>query len=105
GVALLGVFVWLQARLREPLMRLGILKAPNLAAANVAPLLLGAAWIPMLLFVTLYLQQVLHLGPLASGAALLPLTVTIMLGMVAGAPRLIAPSGRTGRSGTVRGAS
>ena len=93
GVALLGVFVWLQARLREPLMRLGILKAPNLAAANVAQLLLGAAWIPMFFFVNLYLQQVLHLGPLASGAALLPLTVTIMVGMVAGAPRLIARFG------------
>jgi EmrB/QacA subfamily drug resistance transporter len=93
GVALLTVFVWLQTRLREPLMRLGILKAPNLAAANVAQLFLGAAWIPMFFFVNLYLQQVLHLGPLASGAALLPLTVTIMVGMVAVAPRVIARFG------------
>jgi len=55
--------------------------------------MLGAAWIPMFFFVNLYLQQVIGLGAFASGAALLPLTVTIMVGMVAVAPRLIARFG------------
>ena len=32
---------------------------PNLAAANAAQFLLGAAWIPMFFFLNLYLQQVL----------------------------------------------
>ncbi len=93
GIVLLGLFVLLQARLRQPLMRLGIFKAPNLAAANLAQLLLGAAWIPMFFFINLYLQQVLGLGAFASGAALLPLTVTIMVGMIVAAPRLIASFG------------
>jgi EmrB/QacA subfamily drug resistance transporter len=93
GVALLGLFVVLQARTEEPLVRLGIFKAPNLAAANVAQFLLGAAWIPMFFFLNLYLQQVLGLGAFASGAALLPLTVTIMVGMIAVAPRLITRFG------------
>src|SRR5215207_6557179 len=88
GLALLVVFVLLQAKLRQPLMRLGIFHAPNLAAANVAQLLLGAAWIPMFFFISLYLQQILGLGAFASGAALLPLTVTIMIGMVAVSPKL-----------------
>ena len=93
GLALLGLFVALQARLREPLMRLGIFTAPNLAASNAAQFLLGAAWIPMFFFLNLYLQQILGLGAFASGAALLPLTVTIMVGMVGVAPRLIARFG------------
>src|SRR3954466_7406978 len=93
GLALLGVFIALQAKLRQPLMRLGILRAPNLAAANVAQLLLGAAWIPMFFFANLYLHQILGLGAFASGAALLPLTVTIMIGMVAVAPKLTARFG------------
>ena len=93
GIALLTLFVGLQATLKQPLMRLGIFKAPNLAASNVAQFMLGAAWIPMFFFVNLYLQQVLGLGAFASGAALLPLTVTIMVGMLAGAPRLIARFG------------
>jgi EmrB/QacA subfamily drug resistance transporter len=93
GLALIALFVVRQSRLREPLMRLGILKAPNLAAANVAQFMLGAAWIPMFFFVNLYLQQVIGLGAFASGAALLPLTVTIMVGMIGVAPRLIARFG------------
>ena len=43
--------------------------------------------IPMFFFLNLYLQQVLGLGAFASGAALLPLTVTIMVGMIVAAPR------------------
>ena len=93
GVALLGAFGVLQARLRQPLLRLGIFRAPNLTAANGAQFLLGAAWIPMFFFINLYLQQVLGLGAFASGAALLPLTVTIMVGMVVAAPKLIARFG------------
>ena len=77
----------IQARRREPLMRLAIFRAPNLAAANLAQLLLGAAWIPMWFFLNLYLQQVLGYSAFPSGAALLPMTVLIMIGMIALAPR------------------
>ena len=74
-------------------MRLGILRTPNLAAANLAQVLLGAAWIPMWFFLNLYLQQVLGYGAFEGGAALLPMTVTIMVGMVVVAPRVIARLG------------
>ena len=93
AVVLLGLFVAIQAKRREPLMRLGIFTAPNLAAANVAQLLLGAAWVPMWFFLNLYLQQVLGLGAFPSGSALLPMTTFIMLGMIVVAPRLIAAIG------------
>ncbi|GAA3801170.1 DHA2 family efflux MFS transporter permease subunit [Nocardioides panacisoli] len=93
GIALLGLFAAGQARREQPLVRLAIFKTPNLAGANAAQFFLGAAWIPMFFFVNLYLQQVLGLGAFASGAALLPLTLTIMVGMVSVAPRLIARFG------------
>jgi EmrB/QacA subfamily drug resistance transporter len=89
GLALLALFVALQASLREPLMRLSILRTPNLAAANLAQFLLGAAWIPMWFFLNLYLQQVLGYGAFAGGAALLPMTAAIMLLMVVVAPRVV----------------
>jgi EmrB/QacA subfamily drug resistance transporter len=89
GLVLLALFVALQARVREPLMRLAIFRSPNLAAANLAQLLLGAAWIPMWFFLNLYLQQVLGYGAFEGGAALLPMTVTIMFLMVVVAPRVI----------------
>jgi EmrB/QacA subfamily drug resistance transporter len=93
GLAALALFVALQHVRREPLMRLGILRSPNLASANIAQVLLGAAWVPMWFFLNLYLQQVLGLGALESGAALLPMTLAIMLGMVVVAPRVMARVG------------
>ena len=93
GVALLGLFVALQGSRREPLMRLSIFRTPNLAAANLAQLLLGAAWIPMWFFLNLYLQQVLGFGAFEGGAALLPMTIAIMALMVVVAPRVIARFG------------
>jgi len=89
AIVLLGVFVAIQSARREPLMRLSIFRTPNLGAANLAQLLLGAAWIPMWFFLNLYLQQVLGLGAFEGGAALLPMTVAIMIMMVVAAPRLI----------------
>ena len=89
GLTALAAFVSVQSIRSEPLMRLGIFRAPNLAAANVAQVLLGAAWVPMWFFLNLYLQQVLGLGSFASGAALLPMTAAIMVGMVVVAPRLM----------------
>ncbi|MEV8418894.1 MFS transporter [Streptomyces niveus] len=93
GVALIAAFVAIQAKRREPLMRLAIWRAHNLAGANIAQLLMAGAWIPMWFFLNLYLQQVLGLGAFASGSALLPMTVAIMIMMIVLAPRMIARFG------------
>ena len=93
GLLLLALFVAIQRLRQVPLVRLGIFRTPNLGGANLAQFLLGAAWIPMWYFLNLYLQQVLGYGAFASGAALLPMTVLIVVLMVAVAPKLIAKLG------------
>ncbi len=93
AVALLGAFVALQRSRRQPLVRLGIFRTTNLGGANLAQLLLGAAWIPMWFFLNLYLQQVLGFGAFEGGSALLPMTVAIMVLMVVAAPRVISRFG------------
>ncbi|MEV0997047.1 MFS transporter [Nonomuraea sp. NPDC050202] len=93
AVLLLAAFVTIQARRRQPLMRLSIFRTPNLAAANLTQLLLGGAWIPMWFFLNLYLQQVLGYSAFPSGAALVPMTVLIMIGMIVLAPRAIGRLG------------
>lgn len=93
AVALLALFVLVQARRKEPLMRLSIFRIPNLAGANLAQLLLAAAWIPMWFFLNLYLQQVLGYSAFPSGAALLPMTAFTMITMIVFAPRLTARFG------------
>nr|WP_239528531.1 MFS transporter [Microbacterium esteraromaticum] len=93
GVLLLMLFVIIQRVKREPLVRLSIFRSPNLGAANVAQVMLGAAWIPMWFFLNLYLQQVLGFTAFPAGAALLPMTTLIMVGMILLAPRVIAAFG------------
>jgi EmrB/QacA subfamily drug resistance transporter len=93
GLALLALFLLVQSRKAEPLMPLRILRTPNLGAANLAQLLMAGAWVPMWFFLNLYLQQVLGLGAFASGSALLPMTVAIMIMMITVAPRVIARFG------------
>ncbi|MFC4605458.1 MFS transporter [Rhodococcus kronopolitis] len=93
AAVLLAGFVVIQARRREPLVRLAIFRTPNLGAANLAQFLLGAAWIPMWFFLNLYLQQVLGYSAFPSGAALIPMTALVMIVMIVLAPRMIARFG------------
>ena len=101
AAAVLLAFVTLQVRGKHTLFRPGLFREPNLAAANFAQLLLGAAWIPMWFFLNLYLQQVLGYSAFPSGAALLPMTVLIMVGMIGLAPRVLQRVGP--KSTTVAG--
>ncbi|MHC0429674.1 MFS transporter [Streptomyces sp. O3] len=91
--ALLLLFFVIQKSLRQPLMPLGIWRVPRLGSANLSMALLGAAWIPMWYFLNLYLQQVLGYGAFASGAALLPMTVLLMIFMTMITARLMARFG------------
>ncbi|MEV8554631.1 MFS transporter [Streptomyces glaucescens] len=93
AAALLVLFFVLQKTARQPLMPLGIWRVPRLGSANLAMTLLGAAWIPMWYFLNLYLQQVLGYGAFASGAALLPMTLLLMVFMTAITARLLARLG------------
>ncbi|MCU1645781.1 MAG: transporter [Nocardia sp.] len=93
AAVLLAAFIALQVRRREPLMPLSVFRSPNLGAANLAQVLLGAAWVPMWFFLNLYLQQVLGYSAFPSGAALLPMTALIMVGMVALSPKLFVRFG------------
>ncbi|MFF6774302.1 MFS transporter [Streptomyces sp. NPDC012637] len=93
AAALIVLFFVIQKAVREPLMPLSVWRVPRLGSANLAMTLLGAAWIPMWYFLNLYLQQVLGYGAFASGAALLPMTVLLMIFMTAITARLMAKVG------------
>ncbi|MFE5793724.1 MFS transporter [Streptomyces sp. NPDC056503] len=100
AAALLVLFLVIQKSVREPLMPLGVWRVPRLGSANLAMALLGAAWIPMWYFLNLYLQQVLGYGAFASGAALLPMTVLLMVFMTAVTSRLMTRVGAKPLVGT-----
>ena len=91
--ALLGTFIAIEKRSKEPLLPLQIFRTPNLLSSNIVMALLGAAWVSMWFFLNLYLQQTLQYGPLESGLALLPMTGLIMVMMVWAMPKLIGKLG------------
>ncbi|MET8296286.1 MFS transporter [Streptomyces sp. NPDC005180] len=93
AAVLLVLFFVVQKTVREPLMPLSVWRIPRLGSGNLAMALLGAAWIPMWYFLNLYLQQVLGYGAFASGAALLPMTVLLMIFMTAITARLMGRFG------------
>ena len=93
SAALFAAFVVIQRVRREPLVPLAIFRAPNLTIGNVVMALLGAAWIPMWFFLNMYLQEILGYGAFDSGLALLPMTLTIMVLMVAATEKVVGRIG------------
>ncbi|WP_329560329.1 MFS transporter [Streptomyces uncialis] len=79
---LLTAFAAVEARHRQPLLRLGMLRLRPVLSANMFSLLLAAGQFGAFYFVSLYLQQVLGYGPTATGAAFLPFCVGIVAGSV-----------------------
>jgi EmrB/QacA subfamily drug resistance transporter len=79
GLVLLAAFVFIEGRLASaPLVPLRVFSAQLLRVSNIVVLLFSAALFPMWYFVSLYLQEVLHLTPIGAGLAFLPMALTIM---------------------------
>ena len=79
GIALLGVFGFVEARLAsDPLIPFKALTKPLRVANNIV-LLFSATIFPMWILSSLYLQQVLGLSPFHTGLIFLPMTIVIGL--------------------------
>ncbi|MEP7041962.1 MAG: DHA2 family efflux MFS transporter permease subunit [Dokdonella sp.] len=72
ALALLIAFVIIEARVKLPLVPLGLLRLRNLATANTVGVLWAAAMFAWFFLSALYLQQVLGYDPMQVGLAFLP---------------------------------
>ena len=79
ALALLVAFIVIELRVAEPLVRMSIFRTRSLSAANLTMFLVGSGMFAMFFFNTLYIQRVLHFGPLKAGVSFLPFTAGIML--------------------------
>ena len=80
GAALLiGAFLVIETRQRQPLMPFSIFRLRTLRGANVVGLLIGMSLFSMFFFISLYLQNVMHYSPIKTGISYLPLAVGIIL--------------------------
>jgi EmrB/QacA subfamily drug resistance transporter len=72
AAALLALFLGIEARVRTPLMRLGLFRLRNLATANVVGVLWAAAIFAWFFISALYMQLVLGYSAMQVGLAFLP---------------------------------
>lgn len=72
GAVLLALFLGIEARVRSPLMPLGLFRLRNVAVANVVGIFWAAAMFAWFFLSALYLQLVLGYSPLQVGLAFLP---------------------------------
>ncbi|HYF05162.1 MAG TPA: MFS transporter [Patescibacteria group bacterium] len=72
ALALLGLFVWIETKVRVPLVPLSLFKLRNVLTANTMAVFWAAAMFAWFFLSALYLQLVLQYNPLQVGLAFLP---------------------------------
>lgn len=80
---LLGAFVIIEARGKDPLVPLWIFAQRSLAAGNLVMACLGAVMTSGLFFLSLYLQQIVGYSALRTGLAIVPISVLLAAGPLA----------------------
>jgi EmrB/QacA subfamily drug resistance transporter len=89
AVALLVVFITIEARVGSPLIPLGLFRLRNIRVANVVGALMAAAMFGWFFLAALYLQLVLDYSPLEVGLAFLPTTLVMGFESIALSDRLV----------------
>jgi EmrB/QacA subfamily drug resistance transporter len=79
SVALLALFIALEARSPWPLLPLRLFRQPTLAAANVSMAIIGAVAFSEFFLLTLYLQDVLGYSAVESGVAFVGFAGTVVV--------------------------
>jgi EmrB/QacA subfamily drug resistance transporter len=92
GLGALGVFLWHEKRTASPMLPLGIFASRNFAVGNLATAAVYGGLSLMTFLLAIFLQQVAEYSALATGLALLPITI-IMFFL---SPRFGALSARYG---------
>ncbi|SNS44254.1 drug resistance transporter, EmrB/QacA subfamily [Actinomadura mexicana] len=83
AAVVLAAFVFAESRSPAPIVRLGLLRGRWVAGANLIVFFAAAGQFSAFYFVSLYMQQVLHMGAAATGAAFLPFSAGLVAGTVA----------------------
>jgi EmrB/QacA subfamily drug resistance transporter len=77
AVALLGVFIGIEARSTHPMLPLRLFRIPSFTGAQIAAFGISGSFFAVFLYMTLYLQQILGLSAIEAGLTYLPATLVI----------------------------
>lgn len=79
GAALFAGFIVWEGRAEHPMLKLDLFRSRNFTVGNLETLAMYAGLSLLFFFLTLYLQQVAGYSALASGTAVVPITITMFL--------------------------
>jgi predicted MFS family arabinose efflux permease len=78
----IAAFIFVERRAREPILDLTLFRTPVFARGNVAIFVVGAAFFSGIVFLPLFMVNVVGLSATRSGATLTPLTLALVVGNV-----------------------
>jgi EmrB/QacA subfamily drug resistance transporter len=93
ALVLLGLFLWVESRVDEPILPLPIFKIRTFAVTSGLAFLTGMGLFGVIVFLPVYLQIVKGLSPTASGLATLPLMLGLLFASI-GSGRIISARGK-----------
>jgi predicted MFS family arabinose efflux permease len=86
AAGLLAAFIVIERRAGQPMLPLALFKRRDFTAAQLAGLAISASFFALYLYMTLYLQNILHLSALAAGLVYLPGAVLLFAVSAVSAP-------------------
>jgi EmrB/QacA subfamily drug resistance transporter len=86
AAGLLAAFIVIERRAGQPMLPLALFKRRDFTAAQLAGLAISASFFALYLYMTLYLQDILHLSALAAGLVYLPGAVLLFAVSAVSAP-------------------
>ena len=95
AVAFLAAFIAVEARVKEPMLPLGLFRNRGFTGAQVAAFAISASFFAVFLYTTIYLQQILGLSAIEASLVYLPGTLIMLV--VSGATANLVPKIGVGR--------
>ncbi|HLW01396.1 MAG TPA: MFS transporter [Ktedonobacterales bacterium] len=80
GAALLGVFLFVEGRVAEPMLPLDLLRHPIFSVGAALVLLQGMVLLGLTLYLPLFFQGVLAVSPTSAGMVMTPFSVSMVVG-------------------------
>jgi len=93
ALALAAIFAYVESRVAKPIMPMRILRLRSLSMSSVVRGLTFSAMFAVFFFGALYMEKVLHYGPLRTGVAFLPMSITMAIMSIGVTSRLLVRYG------------
>lgn len=89
AIALMALFIWIESRVKVPLIPLSLFRLRNIVVSNIVGVLWAAAMFAWFFLSALYLQLVLGFSPLQVGLSFLPANIIMAIFSIGVSAKLV----------------